>query len=202
MQGDVTVVGLDVTTTILYDIGMDVPHRQVVTIPANRATVSKDLWRAISQRRVFQLHGGSVSQGPVRPTVAPAPNVEVWQDKCRQLEAENAKLREMVATLEQALQTPPAPPPPPQDDRIDQILTLLRSGVPVMAANPAASTSSGRTTSVGFGVVEVDVPAFIPTEIKPKGIEGRLAEVQSETSENSSLGTAADALRKLRQGRQ
>lgn len=200
MQGDVTVVGLDVSTTVLYDIGMDVPHRQVVTIPANKATMSKDLWRAISQRRVFQLHAGSVSQGPVRPTVAPSPPAEVWQDKCRQLEAENAQLREAVARMEQDRQPAPVVVQAAPDERLDQILNLLKAGVPVAAAAPGQSV---RTVAPAQPtVVDVDVPAFIPTEIKPKGIEGRIAEVQAETSDRANLGSAADALRKMRQGRQ
>lgn len=194
MVGDVTVVGIDTSTTVLYDIGMDVPHRGVVTIPADLATISKDLWRAISQRRLFQLHAGSVTQGPVRPTLPPTPQLEVWQEKCRILEAENTTLKQTVESLRRELADKPnSAQPPPTDSRLDEILSLLRSGVPIVGAS-----TTPRTIPVGTGVVEVEVPAFIPNEIKPKSVEGRIAEVQSETSANSNLGSAADALRKLR----
>lgn len=194
MIGDVTVVGLDTTTVVLLDICMDVPHRVVVTIPADKATISKDLWRAISQRRLFQLHAGSISQAVVRP-VAPPLAVDGWQVKCRALEAENAKLRERVAELERSLGESPAPVE--STGKLDEILALLRSGATVVAAGKAPPT---RGVPAAQAVVEVDVPAFIPTEIRPKDIEGRISEVEASTSEGSNLGSAASALRKLRRG--
>jgi len=193
MVGDVTVVGLDTTTTVLYDIGMDVPHRAVVTIPADRATMSKDLWRAISQRRVFQLHPGAA--GTVqRPVVSlPKPNQDLLLDRCKQLEAENAQLRATLAQLEQERAQPAMP-----QAKIDEILSILKSGIPVVAAPSAGTVTPLRPKSTA--VVEVDVPAFIPTEIKPKDIEGRITEVEASTSEASNLGSAASALRKFRKG--
>lgn len=192
MIGDVTVVGLDTSTVVLLDIGMDVPHRVVVTVPADRATVSKDLWRAISQRRLFQLHAGPATQAPVRP-VAPPVASDAWQSKCRVLEAENAQLRSRVAELE--AHVCPVVPTSDSTGKLDEILALLHSGKAVVTAGQAPAARAEQR-----GVVEVDVPAFIPTEIKPKDIEGRMAEVQSETSEATNLGSAASALRKFRRG--
>ena len=202
MVGDVTVVGLDPSTAVLRDIRMDVPHRVVVTIPADLATVSKDLWLAISQRRLFQLHAGATSTNPVRPFVSPTVVQESWQERCRHLELENARL---IAALSQSAvepkvvqvvyETPAAPAI--STDKLDEILSLLKSGALTVAAlsdSRGSTIGSVRTT----GVVEVDVPAFIPTKIKPKDIEGRLVEVSSETSDSSSLGSAADALRRFR----
>ena len=197
MVGDVTVVGLDTSTVVLLDIGMDVPHRVVTTIPADRATVSKDLWRAISQRRLFQLHAGPATQVAVRP-VAPPATSDGWQARCRALEAENVQLRARVTELEAALSRPVealAPVVADSTGKLDEILALLRSGKTVVAAGHAPVAQAPRT-----GVVEVDVPAFIPTEIKPKDFEGRLTEVEAATSEASNLGSAASALRKLRRG--
>lgn len=192
MVGDVTVVGLDTSTVVLLDIGMDVPHRVVVTVPADRATLSKDLWRAISQRRLFQLHAGPATQAPVRPVVPPMAS-DAWQNKCRALEAENAQLRSRVAELE--AHVCPVVPTSDPTGKLDEILALLRSGGTVVAVGQAPAARAEQK-----GVVEVDVPAFIPTEIKPKDIEGRMAEVQSETSEATNLGSAASALRKFRRG--
>lgn len=201
MIGDVTVVGLDTSTTVLYDIGMDVPHRSVVTIQADKATLSKDLWRAISQRRLFQLHSGSITQGSVRPVVPPSLSIEAWQERCKHLEVENQALKDAVRTLQRELaaksDAPVAMSAAPVDPRLDEILQLLRSGQIAVGTSATA-----RPTPVVKGVVEVDVPTFIPNEIKPKSVEGRIAEVQAETSEKSNLGSAADALRKMRQGRQ
>ena len=195
--GDVTVVGLDTTTTVLYDIGMDVPHRVVVTIPADKATLSKDLWRAISQRRLFQLHPGIAGsvQRPL-PATQTAPDWK-WMERCRQLEAENAQLRATIAQLEQVPRTRSEP----KDEagfaalqaKLDEVLSTIKTA--------GVSTTPGvKSKPAPLGVVEVDVPAFIPTEIKPKDIEGRITEVTSETSEASNLGSAASALRKFRKG--
>jgi hypothetical protein len=201
MLGDVTVVGLDTSTTVLYDIGMDVPHRSVVTIQADKATLSKDLWRAISQRRLFQLHSGSITQGSVRPVVPPSLSIEAWQERCKHLEVENQALKDAVRSLQRELAAKSDAPitvaPTPVDPRLDEILQLLRSGQTMGGASAPA-----RSAPAVKGVVEVDVPTFIPNEIKPKSVEGRIAEVQAETSEKSNLGSAADALRKMRQGRQ
>ena len=199
MVGDVTVVGLDVSTVLLSDIGRDVPHRAVVTIPADLATLSKDLWRAISQRRLFQLHAGPVGTNPVRPVVPTpvvhAPTVEVWQEKCRRLEQENAKLLATLARLEQEKTVALPIGPPTLDPRLDEILGLLKTGV-TLQPGPVAPKLTPSSA-----VVEVDVPTFIPAEIKPKGFEGHLTDVQAETSVGSNLGSAASALRKLRKGK-
>ena len=202
MVGDVTVVGLDPSTAVLRDIRMDVPHRVVVTIPADLATVSKDLWLAISQRRLFQLHAGATSTNPVRPFVSPTVVQESWQERCRHLELENARLKAALSqsavepkVVQVVYETPAAPAI--STDKLDEILSLLKSGALTVAAlsdSRGSTIGSVRTT----GVVEVDVPAFIPTKIKPKDIEGRLVEVSSETSDSSSLGSAADALRRFR----
>jgi hypothetical protein len=191
MIGDVTVVGLDTTTVVLDDICMDVPHRSVVTVPADRATVSKDLWRALSQRRLFQLHPGPITQAPVRALAPPAVTDE-WQVKCRALEADNARLRARVTELEAARAVPAATEG--STGKLDEILALLRTRGVQGVALPSSSSSSSRAAAV----VEVDVPAFIPAEIKPKDVEGRIAEVEAVTSEAASVGSAASALRKLR----
>ena len=193
MIGDVTVVGLDTSTVPLLDIGMDVPHQAVVTIPADRATLSKDLWRALSQRRLFQLHAGPATQAAVRP-IAPPAAPDVWQTKCRTLETENAQLRARVAELEARDRSPSLSPDAEVAGKIDEILALLRSGrVAVATGSAPVARAESR------GVVEVDVPTFIPSEIK-KDFEGRITEVETSSSQNSAIDSAASALRKLRRG--
>lgn len=199
MVGDVTVVGLDPSTTVLYDIGMDVPARKVVTIPAEKAASSKDLWRAINQRRLFQLHAGPVNSTPVRPAPLPSTGYQALQDKCRNLETENARLREAVSALQERLNNQPQPVGVVMDARLDQILDLLRSGV--VTASPSDAPARP-TRKAAPQVVEVEAPTFIPNEIKPKNVEGRITEVRSETSDNTALDSAASALRKFRAGKQ
>lgn len=201
MVGDVTVVGLDTSTVVLGDISMDVPHRAVVTIPADRATLSKDLWRALSQRRLFQLHAGGATQAPVRPVVAPALIQDGLYEKIRHLEAENAQLRATLQILESriGIPAPQQAAPAIPTEKLDEILTLLKSAGPMVVAGPGVPATRAPATPK---VVDIEVPAFIPNEIKPKDFDGRITEVQSETSEATNLGSAANALRKLRKGNQ
>ena len=205
MIGDVTVIGMDVQTVVFGDIGMDVPPKTVVTVPADRATLSKDLWRAISQRRLFQLHAGPVSPNPVRPMVAPtlAAGQDVWQVKCRTLEQENAQLRERIAVLEQEQMVRVEAPSQP-DTKLDQILELLQRGIPVSGFDHSTRLSleprADVRTQPRSEVVDIETPTFIPSEIRPKNVEGRVQEIQTTTAENQTLGTAASALRKFRKG--
>ena len=186
MVGDVTVVGIDAATVPLTDIGMDVPHGHAITIPADLATMSKDLWRAIGQKRLFQLHSGPTA---TRPQVHPGTNVEPSQDRLRTLEAENQQLREQVAHLEAG-----------QADgnlKLDRILSLLQSTGGVAPRPNARESTPARPA---YEVVDEAVPLFVP-DFKPKDAgESRLVEVQAESTDGSGLGSAAEALRKMRRG--
>jgi hypothetical protein len=162
------VVGIDTSPVVLEDIGMDVPHAQAVTIPADKATMSKDLWRAIGQRRLFQLHTGPI---PTRPQVA---RVSPDADRVKQLEAENQQLHERVRQLEAQVA---------DSSKLDQILAAIQQGGVTVAAAPGRLVPSAKEALPG--VVEVDVPVFIPS-------------VKSADVSETRLGVQAEALRKMR----
>ena len=54
-NGDVRVMGLVVPAHLIEDIRVSVARGVTVIIPAGQATRSKDLWRAINQKCLFQL---------------------------------------------------------------------------------------------------------------------------------------------------
>lgn len=182
--GDVTVYGLMAGTCLLEDIAMDVPHGTTVTIPGAKAHISKDLWRAISQKLLFQLHSGP---GAGLPVGARLPEVETAsQDMTKALKEENAHLRAVLAASELASQT-----------KLDDILTLLRAGgLPVA---PAGHQESVAARAASSGVVSGEVPTFIPSQIKPEGVEVQIT-TKPEESAGAGVSTATSTLRKLRRG--
>jgi len=180
----VSVVGLAPGTVPLADIGMDVPHGVVVHIPADKASNSKDLWRAINQRSVFRLQAGPNALGPIY--VAPPD--------------EGNRLREQVVTLERTVMTLEAALTAKTQElllersKFDQILDLLRSGVPFTSG---AVSREATPTLRGSGLVEVDTPTFIPSTIKGGPSESRVT-VQEGEGTGDSISGARTALRKLR----
>jgi len=183
MMSDVTVVGLAPGVVSFADIGVDVPHGVAVRVPADKALASKDLWRAIGQRSVMRLQGGP---NPAVPVYVPTHPDETGKllDQLGVLKAENAALREQLARKEHELLL--------ERSKFDEILGLLRQGVPMAA--PAAVASQAAPAHVP-GVVEVEAPTFIPSTIKGDYTGAR---VEIEAAEGGSISDARSALRKLR----
>jgi hypothetical protein len=179
-MSDVRVFGLGMGTVHIADIAMDVPHEVTVDIPASKATHSKDLWRLIAQKQLFRLTPGGPHPFKHSPSVPVQDKVE---DRLRE---DNQHLLEQNRLLRLALDA--------QGGKLDTILGMLASGVvaPVGTHVGASKPASD--------VVEIEIPTYIPSEIKPQNVESHV-EVLSETSEGSSVAGAGAALRKLRQGK-
>lgn len=175
----VSVVGLVPEPVQLPDIGYDVPHGIVVHIPTEKANNSKDLWRALSQRRIFRLQGG-----PFTPNLAPTgpdPEVERLRARVAELEAENGQLRAELARK-----------PAPEPEKLDEILRLLKQGGPAVTGLVVRAAAP-----VPTGVVDVVVPAFVPSTAKGEVSEARV-EVQETAAEGGGVTDARSALRRLR----
>src|ERR1700760_4745595 len=128
VMADVVVFGLDIETVPLDDIMMDVPHARTVTIPEDKAIRSKDLWRALSQKRIFKL---SPDPNPHKfvPAAPPVPITpeKPTSDEMRRLSEvlsenvtlreEAARLRARITVLEVGFQ---------EREKLDEILRLLR----------------------------------------------------------------------------
>lgn len=179
--GDIRVIGLVAGTHVLEDIGMDVPHGVTVVIPGDKAVRSKDLWRALSQRCIFQLPTASPSQYPVSYNRG---NVETNNSnlsaQVKALEAENKILRESLQQTSQSY-----------EEKLNLIL---------LAVQKNSRGFEGQKAPVLLAGEEVDgtAPLFIPSEIHPKDVDVRI-DVQGEASQ-SNVSDTADRLRKIRSG--
>lgn len=190
---DVTVMGLVSGTYIIEDIQMDVPHCTVVTIPAEKAHRSKDLWRGISSKQLFQIRTAPVAH-PAPPHVNGVVEKEL-RDKQRLLETENEELRQKlvdqhVASHRQSEDFTQAMAI--QREQLDKVINLLAAGVTV-----GGGSSSQPTAKAVSEVVSGEVPTFIPSSITPKNADARIDIKTTET--DSSVSDAAGKLRGLRQ---
>ena len=190
-MNDVRVIGLIWgTSVVIQDIGESVPHGVTVTIPAAKAAKSKDLWRLLSQKQLFRLNPGPFQEYPPGFPVPPLPdNTELdrLREEKRQLEEQNRLLKQ---TIDQ------------QGGKLDTILGFLENArlapSPVVVAPQTVSGAPQAPVARDNGVVDAGVPTYIPSQIKPQGVESHV-EVQKETAEGNSTARAGAALRKLRQ---
>ncbi len=178
-MSDVRVMGLVMGTHVLEDIGMDVPFGAVVTIPADRASRSRDLHRAISSKQVRCLPSAAHTN-PMQPAATgPASDARI-----QMLEQECFRLRAELDTANTV-----------HDAKLDAILAALRNGVPVMAGAPVRGI---KPPTEQLEVANGDAPVFIPSDVRAEG-EARIDTKTSETA-SSSVSDAADRLRRLRAG--
>lgn len=187
MIGDITVLGIHPTVCVLADIGMGISHGTTVVIPAEQATRSRDLWRAISQKYLFQLKSGVLT-----------PNTSL-----NPLQTENAELRERVRLLEEenhVLREAQRLVGKEEHGKLDAILTLLQGasqGTPRSILGTAPSLVSV-PAEAHVEVVEIEPPPFIPSKIRSDEPMHVRVQTEKEASEGS-VTEAASRLRELRQ---
>jgi len=194
MIGDITVLGMTMGQHILEDIGVSVPQGMLVTIPADVAVTSKDLWLAISQKQIFRIHAGTTAfvmpskeAEPVRALVDQNQQLQqaltdqhargsVAMDQLRiqgeQLKLQGEQLRLQGELLKALLQNGPAP------------------------RYHAPSQTPGQSPTVQMP--SEDAPTFIPMTIKPDDVVVRI-EAKIEEAEGSDIANNRSKLRKLRQ---
>ena len=196
-MNDVKVMNVKTGTVMIEDISVDVPQGVVVSIPADKALRSKDLWRKISQRLLFRFHGGSIHSGmpmpatPVVPTPVPeAPAVPVQPSTVHALEEQNRMLRETLEQREEIFVAALLA----QQGRHEEILSAVRG---IAAGGPLSSGSGARTSTVDEGIPG-DAPIFIPSTIKSKDLEAHV-NVQQDEGGADGVSAATLALRRLRE---
>lgn len=201
MTGEVVVAGLVTGTHLIQDIGVTVPHRVAVRIPAEVALQSKDLWRGIQQGFLFKLSAGaglsySSTSAPAptpTPPPVPAPAQSRFEIENQTLRAENLRLANELSVERQ------------RNLSLQTLLTNLTSGLAgvqtalgKLEASPrvvVAGTAEARAT--GPEVVGGAVPTFIPAHVLPENVEAQI-HTEKETTDRSNLSSAASRLRDMR----
>lgn len=186
-MNDVRVVSLSMTSVLIADIAMDVPSGVTLTIPAEKAAKSKDLWRLLGQKQLFRLNPGPFQDFPA-PTPPSNAEAERLREENRLLAEENRLQAEQNRLLRTMIES--------QGGKLDKLLGFLEQGGRIATTASGSPQAEARPTS---DVVDEGVPTYIPSQIKPEGVESHV-EVQSETSEGSGVSGAQEALRKLRKG--
>jgi len=191
-SGDVKVMGLVVPAHLIEDIRVSVGRGVTVTIPADQAARSKDLWRGISQKCLFQLTstGHHTASGPAPTIVTNTVDTSGLQNRLQALEERNATLEEESRLLRQTMTETAGQ----QQQTLDTILAAVQAG--------GGSVQHIYHGGSGPGVPREELadgsaPQFIPDEIKPTDAETRIDTVSEESE--SGVSSVAERLRKLRQ---
>jgi hypothetical protein len=191
--GDYIVFGLVPPSHLIVDIAMDVPYGREIVIPADKANGSKDLHRAINQKKIFRLPDQPVPRhlpplGHIRDDILQERN-SFLEVRCKQLEAENRELQETSRQLQETLRLTA------EQQNQTGLDTILKA---IQAIKAGAVYVNGTSSAPKDDVADGTAPQFIPNEITPKDAETRIG-VQRSTGD-SGVSTAADRLRKMRQG--
>lgn len=189
-DGDVRVVGLVAGNHLLEDISRDVPYGAVVVIPADLALISKDLWRAINQKFLYQL--------PTIPTTQSLPMPDQEKQRleryAKELESHVSRLESENRDLREQLKAWHAKSDVGASGKLDSILAMLQAGVPVQGGFVRGNDSSQKDVPL----VDGTAPTFLPSEIRSKDMEAHI-DIQPASS-SSGVSEAAERLRKLRKG--
>lgn len=200
-SGDMTVVGMVSDTHLIEDIGVYVPKGVAVTIPGHLTLISKDLHRALSQRHLFPLHNPPTTVPAMKASAGLAKEErERLEAEIQRLEAQNEALEARNALLENqvtALQLENHGLKE-KDSKLDAILSAINER-PMVTQVVQSVTATG-SKPAQEEAVSGNAPMFIPAQIRPEGVEERVA-VQEETSTSSSVSSAADKLKQMRKGK-
>jgi hypothetical protein len=186
-MSDIRVVGLVAGNHMIEDIARDVPYGTTVVIPGELALMSKDLWRSISQKFLYQLPSIPLTT-PTSVTDSDRKRLESYISELEahvlRLELENKGLREAQQIA--------------IDSKLDAILSAVGSIKTV--AQPSHFVTHAQTSAYKDDFVDGSAPTFLPSEIKPTDVEDSRIDVQRESS-TSGVSEAAQRLRKIRKGR-
>ena len=197
MIGDITVLGMTMGQHILEDIGVSVPQGMLVTIPADVAMLSKDLWLAISQKQIFRIHAGTTAF--VMPSKEAEP-VRALVDQNQQLQQAltDQHARGSVAMDQLRIQGEQLKLQGEQLKLQGELLkALLQNGAPRWTPG-APAQGPAPSSQATVQMPSEDAPTFIPMTIKPDDVVVRI-EAKIEEAEGSDIANNRSKLRKLRQ---
>jgi len=175
---------------LIEDIGVLVPQGVVVSISADQAYRSRDLWRAISQNLVFRLKSGPApaSMGTPQPLPDVTKDTSLLVEQNRLLMASLEEQRTQNAALLSAVD---------QQRRVLEMLAekVSTQKVEVQYTHAPGNAIAPTTPKVEGTIVSgPEVPMFIPSSIKAENSKTRIA-----TNRDESEADLEEARNKLRQ---
>lgn len=207
-MSDIVVCGVT-GDIVLEDIAFSVPKGHAVTISADLAVRSKDLYRCLSTGAIFQLNVNSLLNQRAQAQTPPAPPSGV-QERNAELEGENAKFRGEVQRLQLEVSKLQAESGRHQAEnsrlraenvklqdttrKLDGILDLLKER-PLTAIQQVGSQAVGSTPKT---VEEGAAPTFIPSQIRSDNVTASRISLQEESSGSGGVSKASELLRKLK----
>ena len=194
---DIRVLGLVQGTHVIEDLGRDVAYGVEVRIAARDAALSKDLWRGISTKCLFQIPQAAppAFHYPEPPKAAPAPIVTTTAVQDPQLTSQVQNLTSQMRTLEEenkSLREAMKQNSDANAEKLDAILSAVQNGA------FAAPAGNGATTAPKEEVADGSAPTFLPSQIRPTDMEARI-DIQG-TSADSTVSSARERLRQLKKG--
>jgi hypothetical protein len=199
MRGGFTFTNPFTGSYLIKDINIAVPHQTAVFVTAEQAYKSKDLWRGVSQGRLFPLTGGSgLAVEPImKPVSDKDTKLEVAAEENRQLRHKLGESNRQKTALHESVQAMSG-----QLSSILRVLGRIENGeVPMAASNLAAALSAAVPAAVPVAetneAVGGEIPNFIPDDIRPDGADSNIT-VKAEVVKGSSVTDSVSTLRKLR----
>lgn len=196
MTGEIIVAGLVTGTHLIEDIGVAVPHKVAVHIPADQALRSKDLWRGLDQGKLFKLDGGCIQvnrvpageSGEIATLRAEVARLET-ENKRLKIDAETERLRaDGFQTVLGGLEA--------QLAGVRQAIGKLGDLPRVVHVVQGTAAVSGPSADVVGG----DAPTFIPDRIRPAEDVETQIRTETATAEKSNVSSAASKLREMKKG--
>jgi hypothetical protein len=192
---------------VIEDINTPVPKGDSVVIPGEMAHRSTDLWKYLSQGKLFRLNSHPVRalRGEAPDTVREGLQEQVasLEREVQQLQGELAEARLAVArgrsglegevgrlTAEAALLRSELLAEKGKTSKLDQILDLLKDPTRVSAMTVAQVLESKPG--------EEDVPRYFPSQVKPDKLGEAKVEVKEGQADAGPVERAAQVLRSAR----
>jgi hypothetical protein len=200
----------------IEDLAITVPYHEEITLPADRASWSRDLNYALqhglvvkkrvvtardlttmSRTRIPAIPKDAPVKRPRHTTKGPSETSKNQPSGLNEISEivmeENSKLREMNAVLIEATR-----------ELVEQQKTLTKQLSEYMKQGPVVVHHHGKTGSTDFAVVseDDDVPTFIPSKISNKNLKvSDNNEVKKGKAESSDLDSSMAALKNMRKGK-
>jgi len=189
MRGGMVVCGCVTGTHLLEDIRVAVPYRVSVTLTAEQVYLSKDLYIALQQNKIFKLKDNyEAPTGAPPPTAAagvPAKAFQKLQEDNLALQQKLSESADRTAELESAVKG--------QKGQLDAIQAAIEG---LSLTSQVVVTPDGKPVNEAVGG---DTPMYLP-DISPSEAESRI-KVRTQVSEADRVKEAAATLRELRRGK-